>query len=160
MPYGQPSDYPYAAPKKSKKGLVIGLVVLGVVVVIGIVAAVVGVVLLKDNRVATDVKVGDCIADLPQNSRVLTLPTVDCAESHAAEVYAVLDMPEGDFPGQEAIDTFSNQCPTALRAYAPSADDTIGIYVLYPTEQTWSAGDRAVTCVATFTPKRTGSIKG
>jgi hypothetical protein len=160
MPYGQQAGYPYAAPKKSRTGLIIGLSVLGVVVLLGIAAVVVGVVMLKDTTVATDMKVGDCIADLPENSRVLTLPTVDCAEPHAAEVYAVMEMPDGDFPGQAAIDAFQNRCPTVLKAYAPDVDDSVGMYVLYPTPETWSAGDRAVTCIATFEDKRSGSLKG
>ena len=49
-----------------------------------------------------------------------------------------------------------------LAAYSPDAitDDSVQLYVLYPTAETWEQGDRAVTCVATLDPPRTGSIKG
>jgi hypothetical protein len=39
-------------------------------------------------------------------------------------------------------------------------DDSVQLYVLYPTAETWQQGDRAVTCVATLDPPRTGSING
>lgn len=162
MPYGQAQGHAYGAPKKSNKGLIIGLAVLAVVILLGAIAVGVAIFVMKDNTVATDMKVGDCISDIPDDARVLTLPTVDCAQPHGAEVFAVLTMPDGDYPGQQSIDEVQNQCPDELTAYAPNVtiDDSIGIYVLYPTPQTWDAGDRAVTCIATLTPKRSGSLKG
>jgi hypothetical protein len=133
-----------------------------VVVVIGAVLIGVGVYVLKDNTIATNMKVGDCITDLPTDARVMTLPTTDCSKEHAGEVYAVITMPDGDYPGQSSIDEYQNKCPDQLLSIAPDAieDDSIGIYVLYPTPETWKQDDRAITCIATFDPKRTGSIKG
>jgi hypothetical protein len=111
---------------------------------------------------ATDVEMGDCLSEIPGDTRVLTVKTIDCAETHAGEVFAVLQMPGGDFPGQAAIDTYADKCSPELASYAPSAmtDDTVQLYVLYPTAETWEQGDRAVTCVATLDPPRSGSIKG
>jgi hypothetical protein len=111
---------------------------------------------------ATNVAVGDCLADIPDGSRVLTVKTVSCDEPHAGEVFAVLNMPDGDFPGQAAVERFSDGCGPALNTYAPAivGDPSIGVYVLYPTQDTWDQGDRAVTCIATVDPPRTGSIKG
>ena len=119
-------------------------------------------ILGKGTVTATDVKEGDCLAEIPDSGRVLTVQTVDCNQSHAGEVYAVLTMPEGDFPGEAAIERYQNKCEPELADYAPGAmtDDSIQMYVLYPTAETWEQGDRAVTCVATLDPPRTGSIKG
>ena len=39
-------------------------------------------------------------------------------------------------------------------------DESVGVFVLYPTAGDVGQGDRAVTCIATLDPKRTGSIKG
>lgn len=60
------------------------------------------------------------------------------------------------------IEEYQSQCEPELVAYSPDAmtDDSIQMYVLYPTAETWEQGDRAVTCVATLDPPRTGSIKG
>jgi hypothetical protein len=116
----------------------------------------------KGTVTATDVKVGDCLSEIPDSARVLTVDTVGCEESHAGEVFAVLTMPDGDFPGPTVIEEFQNRCEPALAAYSPDAmtDDSVQLYVLYPTAETWEQGDRAVTCIATLEPPRTGSLRG
>lgn len=140
--------------------MIIGLSVLGVLILLGVGVLIIGVFALKDNTIATNMKVGDCITDLPSDERVMTLPTTDCAQPHSGEVYAVIDMPDGDYPGQSKIDEYQNRCPDELLSIAPDAidDDSIGIYVLYPTPETWEQDDRAITCIATFDPKRSGSL--
>jgi Septum formation len=178
-PYGQPPQGPYhqpppgqsgpypppgsygPPPKKTRWGLIIGLVA-GAIALLAV-AGIVFVVIVGEGTVtATDVKVGDCLAEIPNSGRVLTVQTVECDQSHAGEVYAVLTMPGGDFPGVAAIEEYQNKCEPELAAYSPDAmtDDSIQMYVLYPTAETWEQGDRAVTCVATLDPPRTGSIKG
>lgn len=116
----------------------------------------------KGTVTATDVKVGDCLRDIPGDTKVLTVQTVACDQTHAGEVFAVLLMPEGDFPGQPAIDDYADKCSPELAAYSPEAmlDDSVQMYVLYPTAETWAEGDRAVTCIATLDPPRSGSLKG
>jgi hypothetical protein len=161
QPYGPPPGQPYPAPKKPRKGLIIVLVVVGVVVLVGIAGVVAIALFAKDNVIATDLKLGDCITDVPTSTRVMTLPTVDCNSEHGGEVYAVLTMPDGSYPGASVIDEWQNKCPDELQSFSPEAmeDETVGVFVLYPTQETWDQGDRAVTCIATLEPKRTGSIK-
>src|SRR5262245_32655153 len=145
------------------RGLAIAGLVLSGLWVLGAAALVVFMLTIGRGTVsATDVKVGDCRKEIPGNTKVFTVDTVGCDEPHAGEVFAVLMMPEGEFPGQSAIDEYQNKCEPALASYAPSAitDDSVQLYVLYPTEETWKQGDRAVTCVATVDPPRTGSLKG
>lgn len=168
--YPPPPPQPYAGPppgqpppKKNNRlwlilGIVAALLILAIVAVVVIVFVVVG----SGTKTATDVGVGDCLADIPDSARVLTVKTVDCTETHAGEVFAVLNMPDGDYPGDAAVEEYSNRCGPALATYSPEAmtDDSVKLYVLYPTEQTWGQGDRAVTCVATLDPPRTGSLKG
>jgi hypothetical protein len=164
-PYSQqpPGYYPAPPPKKSNKAL---FWVLGIVATLGLLVVVAGVVLYlvvgKDIVTATDVKVGDCLKEIPNDARVLTVSTVGCEEPHAGEVFSVLLMPDGDFPGQPAIEKYADKCSPELASYAPKAmtDDAIQLYVLYPTAETWEQGDRAVTCIATLEPPRAGSIKG
>ncbi|MGE2689251.1 septum formation family protein [Mycolicibacterium pulveris] len=174
--YPPPPPPPYAAPPpggyypppqrpKSNRNKVL-LIVLGVIV--GLIVLVVGgsialfLIVGKDTVTATDVRVGDCLKEIPSGTRVLTVQTISCDEPHAGEVFAVLLMPEGDFPGQNAIDDYADKCSPELASYSPAAmeDDTIQMFVLYPTAETWAQGDRAVTCIATLDPPRTGTIKG
>jgi hypothetical protein len=139
-----------------------GLVLSGLWIVGAAVLVVVVLFVSKDHVIATDLKVGDCITDVPTSTRVMTMPTIDCKEPHGGEVYAVLTMPDGEYPGASAIDEWQNKCPDELQSFSPNAmaDDSVGVFVLYPTQETWDQGDRAVTCIATLDPKRAGSIKG
>jgi hypothetical protein len=162
MPYAAPPPGYYGPPpKKTPWGLIIGLVA-GAIGLLAIAAVVFVMIVGKGTVTATDIKVGDCLAEIPDSARVLTVKTIECEESHAGEVYAVLTMPEGDYPGDAAIEEYQNRCEPELATYSPGAmtDDSIQMYVLYPTAETWEQGDRAVTCVATSDPPRTGSIKG
>ena len=164
LPYGAPPPPgQFGAPpkKKTRWGLIIGLVV-GLFALMAIAVIVFVVIIGKGTVTATDVKVGDCLKEIPGSTRVLTVDTVGCDQPHAGEVFAVLMMPEGDFPGQSAIEAYQNKCEPELTTYAPGAvtDDSVQLYVLYPTAETWSQGDRAVTCVATLDPPRAGSLKG
>jgi hypothetical protein len=158
--YGQPG-FPPQPPKKSNKGLIIALSVLGVLAAVVLASVVIVGFVVGDDRVsATDLEVGSCITAVPKADRVATLPMVDCAQPHGGEVYALLAMPDGDYPGAETIDEWQSKCPDKLAEYSPQAvRDGVGVYVLYPTQETWDEGDRAVTCVATLEPKRTGTLK-
>jgi hypothetical protein len=139
-----------------------GLVLSGLWVIALVVGILVYVLVIKGTVTATNVQLGDCLRKIPDSVRVLTVETVGCDEPHAGEVFAVLQMPEGDFPGQTAIDEYTDKCGPELASYSRAAmeDDTIQMYVLYPTAETWKQGDRAVTCIATLDPPRTGTIKG
>lgn len=145
------------------RGLAIaGLVLSTLWVAVAVIALLVYFLVGSGTVTATDVKQGDCLAEIPANTRVLTVTTVGCDETHAGEVFAILQMPDGDFPGQAAIDAYAEKCSPELAAYAPEAmtDSSVQLYVLYPTAETWEQGDRAVTCIATLDPPRTGSLKG
>lgn len=139
-----------------------GLVLSGLWVLVLLGGLLFYVVTANDTVVATDIKQGDCLKTLPGSTEVSTVQTVGCEESHAGEVFAVLLMPAGEFPGQRAIDEYTDRCGPELARYSPAAmtDDSVQLYVLYPTAQTWAQGDRAVTCIATLDPPRTGSIGG
>lgn len=145
------------------RGLAIAGLVLSVLWVSVALIAIVFLIVLADGTVtATDVQQGDCLAEIPGDTRVRTVQTVDCAEPHAGEVFAVLAMPDGDFPGAQAIEDYTENCGPELASYSPAAieDESVQLYVLYPTADSWADGDRAVTCIATLDPPRAGSIRG
>ncbi|WP_237166455.1 septum formation family protein [Mycolicibacterium hippocampi] len=166
LPYqgGQPGWYPPPPPprRKNTKWWVLGGIVLALVMIIGTGAVIFMVVTSEGNVTATDLEVGECLAEIPQGDNVTRLQTVGCDQPHAGEVFALLTVPGGDFPGTEAIDTYAEKCAPELAVYAPTSttDDGVQLYVLYPSAETWEDGDRAVTCIATLDPPRTGSLKG
>jgi hypothetical protein len=114
---------------------------------------------------ATALKVGDCVNGLKNTTNLLSLPGVPCAQAHEGEVFAVFDLPAGEYPGSAAVDDeVSKECNTRLGAYSPSAetDPDVGLFSVYPLEQNWRRGDRQVVCLATASSggTTTGSIRG
>ena len=138
-------------------GLVLsGLWVLGVVVLVAFLL-----IFDKGTVGANEVKAGDCLTEMPASGLVLTVDTASCDEPHKGEIFAVMTMPDGDFPGQSAIEEYQNKCAPELVKYSPEAagDPEVGLFVLYPSEDSWGEGDRTVTCIATSDTPRTGALK-
>jgi|GEM_PF-1132250 len=165
QPYSQqpPGYYGQPPAKKSRKTLYLVLgIVAGLIVLLVGAGVVVYLTVGRGIVTATDVEVGDCLREIPSTTEVLTVSTISCEEEHAGEVFAVLTMPDGDFPGPAVVERFADKCSPELANYSPEAmtDDEVQLYVLYPTAETWAQGDRAVTCVATLDPPRAGTLKG
>jgi len=89
---------------------------------------------------------------------------VDCAAPHDAEIYALVDLPESAWPGQEAIDTTAEQAcfdPFAAYVGVPYDQSALGIAFLTPDEASWGAGDRQVGCVVVDPAgPLTGTVQG
>lgn len=115
-----------------------------------------------------DVKVqqlapGQCLNGLEESSAIRDLPVVPCAQPHEGEVFAVFELPDGDYPGdQEVAKLAEDGCVDRLETHAPKAadDPDVTIYFLHPTRSSWRLGDQGVACVAmSGTGKVTGSIQ-
>ena len=78
-------------------------------------------VLGSGNVTATDVQVGDCLAEIPDGDKVVRVQTVGCDQPHAGEVFAVISMPDGDFPGEAAVEAYHEKCGPELSTYSPAA---------------------------------------
>ncbi|OBJ91331.1 septum formation family protein [Mycolicibacterium conceptionense] len=160
LPYSTGPDQFSTQPKRSPA---LKWALLGVVVLVAIVAAAGVVFYLARDRGATEasqVRSGDCLTEIPDSSRVLYVKTVSCDQPHKGEVFAVLQMPDGDFPGDAAVVKYADKCGPELSRYAPDANSESGVqlFVLYPTADSWQRGDRTVTCIATSKNPRTGKI--
>ena len=144
------------------RGMAIAGLVLSGLWIVGIVALVAFLVFFDKGTVsATEVNAGDCLKELPASGLVITVDTAPCGEPHTGEIFSVMKMPEGDFPGQFAIEEYQNKCAPELAKYSPEAaeDPDVGLFVLYPSEDSWGQGDRTVTCIATTDSPRSGTLK-
>jgi Septum formation len=144
------------------RGMAIAGLVLSALWAVGIVVLVVVLLVVgKDTVSATDVVAGDCLKELPASGLVITVDTAPCGDPHTGEIFSVMKMPDGDFPGTFAIEEYQNRCGPELADYAPGAaeDPQVGLFVLYPSEDSWAQGDRTVTCIATTDAPRTGTLK-
>lgn len=134
-------------------GLVLVLIVGGAVAVLMLIS--------RDTVQATAVREGACLTEVPGNDRVQFVKTVPCDQPHKGEVFTVLSMPEGAFPGDAAVSTYTDKCGPALTGRAPmaAADPAVSLFVLYPTADSWQQGDRTVACIATTKTPRTGKVE-
>ncbi|MDK1291936.1 MAG: septum formation family protein [Actinomycetota bacterium] len=109
--------------------------------------------------------VGTCFDDPETFDQVEDVPIVDCDEPHDNEVIANVELTGGDYPGQDQVENRATQiCYDNFSDYVGiSYEESIyDIGWLFPTEETWDAGDREVICFAYHLDfaKITGLING
>lgn len=115
---------------------------------------------------AQDVQVGDCYNDDPEQSsstetfEVNSVDAIPCDEPHDNEIYALWDLPDGDFPGEDAVvDQSYEGCLERFPDFVGVAYEstTLDVGIIFPLQETWDAGDREVVC-SVFNPA--GSVTG
>ncbi len=129
-----------------------------------------GAIVAEGNLGAFTIRLGDCFNNTDslasdQSGEVSSLPGVPCSDPHDYEVYAVIDVNEATFPGDEAMSEMAfESCLSRFenfvgRDYETSALD---ITSLYPTKESWDVhNDREVVCALMDVEanKLTGSAK-
>jgi hypothetical protein len=96
---------------------------------------------------------GDCF-DMPGETfdeEVYDVDEVACSGEHDAEVFATVPLPGGGFPGDDRVtETADETCFRLQDGYAMDSwalTDEVDVYYLTPTSESWSLGDREITCV-------------
>ena len=111
------------------------------------------------------IKVGDCLDYVALGSgEINSVPVVPCGEPHDGEVYAEMSLPDGDYPGDDAI---SQQADTycydqfATFVGIPWDDSSLDYSPLTPTADSWDGfDDRLIQCVVASQDDVTESFKG
>jgi hypothetical protein len=89
---------------------------------------------------------------------------VPCGEPHDDEVYFDFLLDDGEYPGDDAVlEASDSGCLAQFDAFAGIAYDasTLDFYAYRPSEESWSNGDRTVSCVIWDPAGRvTGSLAG
>ncbi|MFD9392868.1 DUF4190 domain-containing protein [Streptomyces sp. NPDC060000] len=111
---------------------------------------------------------GDCF-DVPGETfeeDVYDVDEVACSGEHDAEVFASVPLSGSDFPGDDHVtDVAEDKCYTLRDVYAMdpwALTDEVDIYYLTPTADSWSWGDREITCVFANVDEKgtlTGSLR-
>ncbi|MDO5053554.1 MAG: septum formation family protein [Pseudoclavibacter sp.] len=110
-----------------------------------------------------DLNVGDCFDHSSQSGFAEVYP--DCSTLHLYEVFAALQVPGDTFPGDAGLRDFADQnCPAEFARYVgvPITSSTFGYAIIFPSEGTWSEGDREVLCSAVSADNQpvAGSVRG
>lgn len=93
--------------------------------------------------------VGECLDDL-SSGFVGDENFVDCAAPHTYEVFSTFAAADGAFPGDDALSQAAfTGCDAAFEGFVgiPYGDSTLDWEFVAPTEQTWSDGDRSISCL-------------
>jgi hypothetical protein len=97
-------------------------------------------------------ELGDCLQrESIEMAEVDSVPTVSCEEEHDAQVVAVFDVREGDYPDDaEWEQLLVEGCLEGFEAFVgvPYEESALELQDLTPTPDGWEAGDREVLCVA------------
>mgnify|MGYP001319242757 CR=1 FL=1 len=110
---------------------------------------------------------GDCFDDTAMGiNEVTEVPEVPCLLPHDNEVYALFELPPGDFPGDEEVEAsatlgcYERFSEAIGKSYEESELDFLA---MHPTEASWTQiNDREVVCLAYHMEyqKLTGSVLG
>jgi hypothetical protein len=164
-PGGYPPYGPPPPPRKTRTGLIVTLVVVGVAVLGLVIAGVVaglqpsadrneaGEITSGGDVSAFDIQVGDCF-DLPNpNGEVTDVGGVPCTDPHDAEVYGTFDIDGTDYPGTDRVTQLADRgCKQRFADFVGLAyrKSELEMQYLYPTERSWDAqDDREVVCSVT-----------
>nr|WP_201470224.1 DUF2510 domain-containing protein [Microbacterium hydrocarbonoxydans] len=111
-----------------------------------------------------ELAVGQCIPFMEWGDEVSELPIVRCDQPHTDEVYYIFDAADGDFPGDEALQTLATErCDAAFADYIgiPYADSEFDNYWFVPTEASWNRlKDRTLQCIVYSNDEVTESLQG
>jgi hypothetical protein len=98
-------------------------------------------------------------------TQVDSVDAIPCEQSHNAEVFANIELPDGEFPGDGPVtDTAETRCFDEFEPYVgmdyESSEYNFGWFV--PTGESWSNGDRTINCVLYLNDGgvSTGSARG
>ncbi|MGC0141676.1 hypothetical protein [Pseudactinotalea sp. Z1732] len=90
---------------------------------------------------------GNCILTLPPARPVGDVRVVPCAQTHIAQVISVHTL-DGDFPGQEELETQADQVCTDQVEALPTDEVQVMPWYLIPSGEGWQEGNTQLMCLA------------
>lgn len=119
-----------------------------------------------ENSSAFTIKVGDCFTEPTADADgfVSEIAFVECATAHDDEAYASVLMTDAAFPGDDAtLNQAEEACASRFYDFIGAESDydgTLYYSYLYPSSDSWDAGDREILCyLYDDAGQTTGSLK-
>jgi hypothetical protein len=95
-------------------------------------------------------RVGQCLNQPGTTTDIEEVEVVPCEDPHDFEVFALVELPDGAYPGDSALsDTAQPACTDRFAAYVgvEPAESVLATGFLIPSEDGWEGGDRQVVCL-------------
>jgi hypothetical protein len=94
-------------------------------------------------------RVGDCVTELKEGE-VKDIAVQPCDKPNGGKVFAVFDLPPGDWPGLATVQAAAEKgCTDRFKAAKLKPEKPSDIMFLHPVENGWALGDRGTTCLLT-----------
>jgi len=113
-----------------------------------------------------DMEALDALSNVPEgeSAELDVVPVVPCSDPHTGELFGETTLPEGDFPGEEAVELAAEDyCLPAFADFIGlSYDESVYDYFsFYPTSDGWTVGDdRVIQCVVVTDEPVTATLQG
>lgn len=107
---------------------------------------------------ATEVVVGDCLNGIvigaAERAQISSAEVVSCDRAHGLEVYATFELTAEDFgladpveyPGPVRVVRVADERCAGRIGELVEDPDVYGLIALWPSQESWAAGDRDVAC--------------
>jgi hypothetical protein len=94
-------------------------------------------------------RVGDCVTAIKEGD-VKDIGVQPCDQVNGGKVFAVFELPAGDWPGLAAVQAAAEKgCTSRFTALKQPPTAPSDIFFLHPTETGWALNDRGTTCLLT-----------
>jgi hypothetical protein len=94
-------------------------------------------------------RVGDCVTEIKEGE-VKNIAVQPCDQPNGGKVFAVFDLPPGDWPGLATVQAAAEKgCTDRFKAAKLTAEKPSDVMFLHPVENGWALGDRGTTCLLT-----------
>lgn len=99
-----------------------------------------------------DLALGTCLddANTPLSADLTEVPTVSCSEPHDSELFAIVSVEDGSYPGVDDLVTAGQtKCQVVFSDFVgiDFRSSSLDFHFYYPTPSSWAQGDRSIFCL-------------
>ena len=106
-----------------------------------------GQVTTTQNTRPDKLRTGDCVTSVTEGE-VKDIEVQPCDQPNGGKVFAVFDLPAGEWPGLAAVQAAAEKgCTDRYTASNQQAEKPSDVFFLHPVEAGWALGDRGTTCL-------------
>jgi hypothetical protein len=99
-----------------------------------------------------ELEIGTCVndANIPLRADLTDVPVVACTQPHDSELYAIVSVDDGAYPGADLlIEQGQSKCQASFADFVgiDFRSSLLDFHFYYPTPSSWAQGDRTIYCM-------------